>query len=128
MNTILLIAFSFLMPLSVAEQPTQLDVVVAALSKGDAKAVSSFFDHTVELVLPRVDDILPKAEAEKKLASFFEANPTKSFARVHGGTSTGEDGAYVIGTLTTENGAFRVYMYGRGSGTPTVQELRIEPS
>lgn len=126
MNTFLLLACTLFIPISAADQPAQLDAVIAALSKGDAIAVSAFFDNTVEMVLPGVDDILPKAEARKNLVAFFEAHPVKSFARVHGGTSTGEDGAYVIGTLTTENATFRVYVYGRGSSTPIVQELRIE--
>jgi len=128
MNALLLITCAFLLPIAEIDESTQLDAVVAALSKGDAKAVGSFFDQTVELVLPQVDDILPKAAAEKKLAAFFTAHSIKSFARVHGGTSSGEDGAYVIGTLTCEKASFRVYIYARGAGSPIVQELRIEPS
>ncbi|MFK8058166.1 MAG: DUF4783 domain-containing protein [Saprospiraceae bacterium] len=128
MNTFLLIACTFLFPFTAVDKPVQLDAVVSALSKGDAKAVGVFFDQTVELVLPGVDDILPKADAEEKLAAFFLANPAQSFTRVHGGTSTGEDGSYVIGTLKTETRAYRVYIYARGTGTPTVQELRIEAS
>jgi len=129
MNTFLLLAATVFLPLSISHHATiQLDAVVAALSIGDAKAVGTYFDNTVELVLPSVDDILPKAQAEKKLALFFKENPANSFTRVHGGTSTGEDGAYVIGTLSTTNGSFRVYIYGRGAETPSVQELRIEPN
>ncbi len=128
MNTFLLLACTLILPLDLAERPNQLEDVVAALSIGDAHAVSGFFDNTVELVLPGVDDILPKAEAKKALEAFFVSNQAKSFERVHGGTSTGADGAYVIGTLSTANGNFRVYLYGRGVGTPMVQELRIEKS
>jgi len=128
MTTFLLLACTFLIPFEVVDRPMQLDAVVEALGKGDAYTVSGFFDNTVELVLPGVDDILPKAQAKQKLVAFFEANPASAFTRVHGGTSTGEDGAYIIGTLTTDTGVFRVYVYGRGAGTPIVQELRIEPS
>ena len=128
MNTLLLLACTLLVPFNAVERPNQLDDVVAALSIGDAHTVSTFFDNTVELVLPGVDDILPKAKAKKKLEAFFVTNRAKSFVRVHGGTSTGEDGAYIIGTLTTDAGNFRVYIYGRGVGTPIVMELRIEES
>ncbi len=124
----MLLAFliGYMVPTGAA--PTaQLDAVVQAISQGDAAAVGSYFDATVELVLPGVEDILPKAKAQTQLANFFEAHPAKSFARVHGGTSTGEQGAYVIGTLTTSTGKWRVYVYGKGEGSPTVQELRIEP-
>lgn len=128
MNTLLLFACTLLVPLSTVERPSQFDEVVSALSIGDAQTVSTYFDNTVELVLPEVDDILPKAAAKKKLEAFFEVNKANSFARVHGGSSTGEEGAYIIGTLTTETGNFRVYMYGRGGASPIVQELRIEES
>lgn len=105
----------------------QLDVVTAALRSGDAEAVASYFDATVELVLPGVDNILPRETARARLAAFLAAHPPRGYARVHGGTSSGEDGAYVIGTLRCEgDAAYRVYVYGRVGERPVVQELRIE--
>jgi len=103
-----------------------LDAVVSALAEGDAEGAGLYFDSTVELVLPGVEDILTRKAATQQLKNFFAANPTESFARVHGGTSNGEAGAYVIGTLTTTTGRYRVYVYGKGAAQPIVQELRIE--
>lgn len=104
----------------------QFEAVTAALAKGDAEAVSRHFDQTVELALPGLEDIFPKASAAAKLKGFFNLNPASGFTRVHGGTSRGEVGAYVIGTLNCSTGKFRVYLYGRGDGQILVQELRIE--
>jgi len=104
----------------------QLDAVVVALSQGDAVGVGRHFDQTVELVLPGVEDIFTKDKAQVELERFFSSNQAQNFARVHGGTSSGEKGTYVIGTLTTDTGSYRVYVYGRGDAAPTVQELRIE--
>lgn len=127
---LLLLSFCFGFLLSPApgnQADVQLDRVGTALGKGDAAGAGAFFDATVELVLPGVEDILTKGEARTKLKQFFEQNEAKGFVRVHGGTSSGEEGAYVIGTLTTVRGTYRVFIYGRGLETPIVQELRIEP-
>ena len=104
----------------------QLDAVVDALARGSAPAVSAHFDETVELVLPGVEDILPRAEAESALAEFFAANPPRAFERVHGGSSKGVAGSYVIGSLACASGTYRVYVYSDGAARGTVQELRIE--
>lgn len=125
MTTLLLLVLGFANFTS-TPPVVQLDAVIAALSSGDAQAVGTYFDKTVELVLPGVEDIVTKEKATAQLATFFTAHKPKSFTRVHGGTSTGEEGAYVIGTLFTESGKFRVYLYGKGSVTPIIQELRIE--
>ena len=108
--------------------PAQLETVTAALGRGDAASAARHFDRTVEVVLPGgVEDILAREAAARALATFFERHPARAFARVHGGTSAGRDGAYVIGTLTTRRGeSFRVYVYGSGVGGAAVQELRIE--
>ena len=103
-----------------------LDIVVEALGRGDAATASGYFDKTIELVLPGVEDILTQAQARTRLAAFFERHPVSGFTRVHGGTSGGEEGAYVIGTLSSGGDKFRVFVYGRGAATPVVQELRIE--
>ena len=127
MNTLLALALSIaIVSPAVSPADLQMDAVVTALSQGNAAAVGSHFDKTVELVLPGVEDILPKASAEAKLKAFFGSHAAKSFARVHGGTSNGANGTYVIGTLTCADGDYRVYIYGRGPNSSTIQELRIE--
>ena len=105
---------------------TQFDAVVDALARGNAPAVSTHFDETVEIVLPGLEDILPRAEAESKLAEFFAAHPPRAFERVHGGSSKCAAGSYVIGSLTCASGRYRVYIYSDGAAAGTVQELRIE--
>ena len=106
--------------------PEQFDAVTAAIGKGDVEALSTFLDSTVELALPGVDDIFTKAQATAKLKTFFAQHPPKAFTRVHGGTSQGDAGAYVIGSLVSGEARFRVYVYGIGDAKPRIQELRIE--
>ena len=109
------------------DRPTrQFDAVTTALAKGDVAALSKFLDNTVELALPGLDDIYTREQATAKLKGFFGLHPPTGFSRVHGGTSRGEVGAYVIGSLKSGNASFRVYLYGVGEATPTIQEIRIE--
>ena len=111
-----------------ADLESQLESVTRALGAGDAESAARHFDRTVEVVLPGgVEDILARDAAAQALAKFFRQHPPKEFAQVHGGTSAGRDGAYVIGTLVARSGEkFRVYVYGSGTAGVAVQELRIE--
>ena len=125
----LLVALSVALSLPAApasDGPMQLEPVVAALQAGDAAAVGRHLDETVELVLPEGEDILPRDRAVERLKGFFSRHAVRSFARVHGGTSRGAGGTYVIGTLACDEGDYRVYVYARGEGDLRVQELRIE--
>ncbi len=106
--------------------PRQFDAVTAAIGRGDVEALGGFLDNTVELALPGIDDIFTKAQAKAKLKGFFALHPPKTFTRVHGGTSKGDVGAYVIGSLVSGDEKYRVYVYGIGDATPKIQELRIE--
>ena len=106
--------------------PTQFDAVTTAIARGDAAAIGAYLDETVELALPGLDDIYTREQAAAKLRGFFGLHPPTGFSRVHGGTSRGEVGAYVIGSLKSGDETFRVYLYGTGEARPTIQELRIE--
>ena len=118
--------FSQPTPTAAVPLPQQFDAVTAAIGRGDVDALAAYLDSTVELALPGVDDIFTRAQAAAKLKAFFALHPPKSFTRVHGGTSKGDVGAYVIGSLVSAGDKYRVYVYGVGDATPRIQELRIE--
>lgn len=130
MNALLLVTsllFATFLPQATHFADTkQFDGVTAAIAKGDVEALGTYLDQTVELALPGIDDIFTKAQALTKLKGFFALHPPKAFSRVHGGTSKGDIGAYVIGSLSSGSDKYRVYIYGIGEGTPKIQELRIE--
>ncbi len=111
---------------SVTSDVTQFDAVTGAIARGDVASLSTYLDKTVELALPGIDDIFTKEQASAKLKGFFGLYPPTGFARVHGGTSRGDVGAYVIGTLNCGERKFRVYIYGIGDASPRIQEIRIE--
>ncbi len=124
---LLAVIVSFAATWSAQSIEPQLDAVGQALATGDVPGVTRLLDETVELVLPGTSDIVSRGEAQRLLAGFFRSSPPQSFSRVHGGTSSGASGSYLIGTLVTEPASYRVYVYGLADGDGgVVQELRIE--
>ena len=101
--------------------------ITNALNKGDASSLSPFFNDNVELVVDNKNDIFSKQQATAIITDFFRKNPVNGFSTLHKGEK--EASSFVIGTLKTSNGSFRVYVLTRKSGNKDViQQLRIEPS
>jgi len=107
----------------------QVDItpqVTTALSKGDSKAVSSYFATNIDLTLPDQEDMFSKEEASKLVSAFFIKHPSKSFEVKHRGTSKLND-HYRIGDLITTAGTFRVTFFMRKEGESfKISQFRIE--
>ncbi|MDR1543644.1 MAG: DUF4783 domain-containing protein [Prevotellaceae bacterium] len=99
------------------------DKIIAALGKGDAEQVALRFAPSVELATGSNNDTYKLEEAKKIVADFFAANTVESFLVHH--KSYGSQSGFIIGTLTTANGTFRVYVLLRGKN-PEIQQFRIE--
>lgn len=107
-------------------QVNEVGKINAALSSGDANAVSELFLANIDLSVDGNDDMYSKAQASQILRSFFTRNPALKFLVNHEGTSRTND-IYRIGTLTTKNGAFRVTFFLKNEGGKyLIKELRIE--
>lgn len=121
MKTILL--FFFLLPLNA---PGNMDTIARAIATGQIGVLGQYLDHTVEISLPDQEDVYEKQEAIALLKIFFEHCGPKAFNEVHHGASRGNDSLYYIGTLLTDVGNYRWYMFIRVEDTkPLIQEIRI---
>ncbi|MFM2266718.1 MAG: hypothetical protein RL757_158 [Bacteroidota bacterium] len=110
-----------------APPAVNLSPITKALSEGDAAALGSFFDATIDLTVLTKQDLLDKSKATETLRQFFQSNKPKSFNAMHQGTSKGANSQYTLGDLITANGTFRVYLYYRVTGDKIlIQEMRIE--
>lgn len=124
-SKLLIIAFTLFFGVSQAFSVSQ--EIVSALNSGNASALSSFFNNNIELVVESRNDIFSKQQANSIVADFFRRNPVESFTVIHRGER--EASSFVIGTLRTSNGSFRVYILTRKSGNnDVIQQFRIEPS
>jgi hypothetical protein len=108
-------------------QTMNLSAVTKALSEGDAAALSTFLDTSVELTLLDKQNVYDKTQATTALKDFFSHNKPRSFNPVHQGTSRGNTSHYTIGDMTTASGNYRVYLYYKSNGGGVlIQEMRIE--
>ena len=82
-----------------------------ALGDGDAAALGTYFDQSVEVAILEKEDFCDQAQAVEKVRVFFQNNPPKSFNQIHKGSSQSSDSQYCIGDLVTASAKFRVYIY-----------------
>lgn len=97
-----------------------------ALGDGDATALGTYFDESVELAILDQEDFYNKTQAIEKVKAFFQNHQPKSFNQIHKGSSQSSDSQYCIGDLVTANAKYRVYIYMKNVGGKTlIQELRF---
>lgn len=98
-----------------------------AIRTGNSKALAEYFDNTVELKVLNKEGAYSKSQAEAIVKDFFTKNPPKSFAFKFDGPSGGSGAHYAIGTLTTQGGKFRTYVYMKKKADKFyIQELSFE--
>jgi len=97
--------------------------IITALNEGNSGQISIKLNNNVELVIDSKNDVFSKQQASGIIADFFKKNHVISFQLLHKGNK--DAASFVIGTLKTVNGNFRVYVLTRKN---EIQQLRIEPS
>ena len=102
------------------EVPT---AIINALNSGDANQISNYLNSNVELFIENKNDVFSKPQATEIIAEFFRKNRVNSFQLLHKGNK--DAASFVIGTLKTVSGNFRLYVLTRKN---EIQQLRIEPS
>ena len=110
---------------SVQAQSEPLKKVESALQAGNARAMADLLDANVELTLPGQDGFFSKAQSEQLLKDFFMNYKAQSFRFMHDGDSGGNS-IFGIGTLKTDKGDYRVYVYLKKSGNQyIVQKVKF---
>lgn len=96
-----------------------------AMKKGDYEIISSYFHTNVELSVLGIDNIYSEKQAKFIIKRFFENNKTKKFTIDHQGVKVNT--THYAGTLTTENGIFKVIILLNNNEQKTkIHQLRIE--
>jgi hypothetical protein len=121
--------FIVLLLLSFASFAFTLDVIddiASAIRSGNPKNISKYFIENVDLKVIEQEDVYSKQQAEMILKDFFGKHPVKAYTVAH--KSEAKSGSqYVIGTLETTNGKFRIYFLIKNTGAQTlIQQFRIE--
>lgn len=117
--------FSLLFCLQTQAQDV-MTTLPSALKSGNASAISKNFDKRVDITIEDNADNYSNVQAEMILKNFLEKFSVRNFSVLHKGTSP--DGAqYTIGSLKTNAGTYRTYIYIKKSdGINYIQEIRFE--
>ncbi len=103
-----------------------IDGISTAIRSGNPRNISKYFIENIDLKVIAQEDVYSRQQAEMILKDFFTKHPVKSYTVAH--KSEPKAGSqYVIGTLETENGKFRIYFLIKTTGSETlIQQFRIE--
>ncbi len=116
---------SFFLTLNVANAQ-QLEDVTNGLRSGNVTTIAKYFDNTVAITIANNQSIYSKAQAEIVLKDFFTKNQVKEFTVKQGGPS-GDNSKYAVGTLTTSNGTYQIYLVMKQKENSYVlREMRFE--
>ncbi len=103
-----------------------IDGISTAIRSGNPRNISKYFIENIDLKVIAQEDVYSRQQAEMILKDFFTKHPVKSYTVAHKSEPKGGS-QYVIGTLETENGKFRIYFLIKTTGSETlIQQFRIE--
>jgi hypothetical protein len=98
--------------------------IVLSFKAGNAEELSKFFHTNVELIILEDEDVYSRSQAEQIIRKFFSEHKPEAFKIIFEG---GENSRYAIGSLTTQEKTYRVYiLMKKQDGTPFIHQLRIE--
>ncbi len=109
------------------QTPVSLSGVCDAVGKANVEALVAAMGEELELRILDTEDVYSRSDAASALRAFFGRFTKTSFGKVHQGASKADDAEYCIGTLTTDKGNYRVYVYVAKRGNNILlQELRFD--
>lgn len=120
-----LFIFSLLFTISSSAQDIQ-STIPAAINSANTSAITKNFGKRVDITINDNADNYSNEQGEMILKSFLNKFIFRDFSIVHKGTS-GDGSQYIIGSLKTNSGNFRTYIYIKKSdGNNYIQEIRFE--
>jgi hypothetical protein len=98
--------------------------VAAAFKKGNSQELGRYLGEKIELVVPGQSGIIDKQSATAALSTFFANHRVTDFQINHQGKR--DESSFVIGTLITASGVFRVNCFFRKiQNRYSINQIRI---
>ncbi len=99
--------------------------IVLSFKAGNGTELAKFFHTNVELIILEKEDVYSRSQAEQIIRSFFSEHKPEAFKIIFEGGK--ENSRYAIGSLTTPEKTYRVYILMKNQdGSPLIHQLRIE--
>jgi len=125
-TAIFLIAVFFVSLVSSYAQANQFTSITNALRTGNAAEIAKHMDNSVDITINNNQSNYSRAQAEMVLRNFFSKNPPKNFEVERTGNGQ-TSGLFNIGSLTTSNGKYTVYLFLKEKNNDYyLQEIRFE--
>jgi hypothetical protein len=83
--------------------------IITSFKTGNAKELAKFFNSSIQLILLEKENLYSKEQAQQVLQNFFATHAPKNLTIIHEGGK--DESKFAIGTLTTNNGIYRVTIY-----------------
>ncbi|WP_294591312.1 DUF4783 domain-containing protein [uncultured Bacteroides sp.] len=123
-RVVLLLTYLFIWMSSVFAQDVPVGVIVA-FKKGNSQELSRYLGDKVDLIIQNKSTDANKVTAEGAIADFFSRNKVNGFNVNHQGKR--DESSFIIGTLTTANGNFRVNcFFRRVQNKYVINQIRID--
>lgn len=99
--------------------------VISAFKKGNSQELGRNLGNKVNLIIQDKSTNSDKQVAEEVMADFFSANKVSGFNVNHQGKR--DESGFIIGTLTTANGNYRVHCFFRKvQDKYVIHQIRID--
>lgn len=99
--------------------------VVAAFRKGSSQELDGYLGDKVELILENRSENVDRRAAAGKMSAFFSGNRVSGFTVNHQGKR--DESGFIVGTLVTANGNFRVNCFFRKmADNYVIHQIRID--
>jgi Domain of unknown function (DUF4783) len=98
----------------------------AWIKTANTKEMAKNFDKRIDITINENADNYSGEQAEMILKDFLSKFSSRDFTVMHKGTSM-DNAQYMIGTLKTNSGSYRTYIFIKRNGTISlIQEIRFE--
>lgn len=123
-RVVLLLTGLFIWMSSLFAQDVPVGVIVA-FKKGNSQELNRYLGDKVDLIIQNKSTNVDRGTAEGTLSGFFSSNKVSGFNVNHQGQR--DESSFVIGTLTTANGNFRVNCFFRKvQNKYVIHQIRID--
>jgi len=85
--------------------------ISTSFKQGNAKTMSAYFDAFIDLTFSDETNTYSKKQAELILQKFFSKVEPTNFESKRSGNSKYNNTKFSIGSLSTSNGEYKVYMF-----------------
>lgn len=109
MRLLSIIIFAFISNLAIGQSK-----LFTAIGKSDVATLSANFSNDMEICIGTEQDFYSKSGAVKRLEKFFKEVSPQSSSFKHKGNNKDKTSEYSVGTMSSEKGKYRVFIYYEG--------------